>query len=172
MRHILFILLLLPIVLFAQTDWSKSPYDNSSATSVKESVRGEESEEMQETPEKEVRLIYSLDKGFFSTGLFNSKIHMLDADTLRYDQFESLSADFPKVREELSSTKHWSIAAIAFAITTIVGLNVWAYGSGDAASIGGYATLGGLLLEGFCVRQSNNHYNAAIDLYNERMRGY
>lgn len=170
MRNILVVLLLLPFALFAQTDWNKSPYDQPSVEIQNFETATPYVEKTQE-PENQVVLIEGFDKGWFSTGLLGSKVYIMDGDTVRYDRLESLVSGMPKAKEELSSSKNWGYAGIIFALVAVVGVNVWAYGSDDVATGGAIATLGGFFLEGYCVRQSNNHYNTAVDIYNALQRG-
>lgn len=170
MRHILFILLLLPFALFAQTDWSKSPYDQTPVEIQNFETATPYVEKTQE-PENRVVLIEGYDKGWFSTGLLKSKTYIMDGDTVRGNQLEPLLLEIPKAKEELSASRNWGYAGLLFALVAVVGVNVWAYGSDDVATGGAIATLGGFFLEGYCVRQSNNHYNTAIDIYNALQRG-
>lgn len=170
MRHILFILLLLPFALFAQTDWSKSPYDQT-PVEIQNFETATPYEEKTQEPENRVVLIEGYDKGWFSTGLLKSKTYIMDGDTVRGNQLEPLLLEIPKAKEELSASRNWGYAGLLFALVAVVGVNVWAYGSDDVSVGGGIATLGGFFLEGYCVRQSNNHYNTAIDIYNALQRG-
>lgn len=171
MRNILFILLLLPFALFAQTDWNRSPYDQPAEQEDVSTVDVGAYDQAGQYSANGVPLIEGFSKGWFSTGLLGSKVYMLEGDTIRFDRVETMLADIPKAKDELASSKRWGYASIVFALTAIIGVNVWAYGSSDVSAGGGIATLGGLLLEGYCVRQSNNHYNTAIDIYNARLRG-
>lgn len=170
MRHILFILLLLPFALFAQTDWSRSPYDQT-PVEIQNFETATPYEEKTQEPENRVVLIEGYDKGWFSTGLLKSKTYIMDGDTVRGNQLEPLLLEIPKAKEELSASRNWGYAGLLFALVAVVGVNVWAYGSDDVATGGAIATLGGFFLEGYCVRQSNNHYNTAIDIYNALQRG-
>lgn len=188
MRTVLFILLALPFVLFAQTDWSKSPY--ASPLSGTESSAEASADDDAVAPSA-VRLdnpsfdlsagtgplvnqgsegpvsIDGLDRSGILSWLTNSRVYFVKGDTATFDVVESLVSAIPEARDELSSTKAWAVIGIVSAIVAVTGVTMGVVCKGDdMVSLGLSLAVGGYGFEIFSVRQSNNHYNNAVDIYN------
>lgn len=178
MRNILFVLLLLPFALFAQTDWNKPLYPKADAAAV-ESTDEESAEVSTEVPPAAVRLkapardsalIVAEDESGFVAWLTNSKSYFINDDSLEWGELKSLIEAVPKANSEFRSAKFWAFSTFICAITGIVGANVVIWGSDDVRTTGAILFAAGFSLESLSARFYNNHLNRAVDYVNESRR--
>lgn len=179
MRNVLFILFAIPLLLWAQTDWSKSPYETSisgtdevSVGATGPSLDGSAGQDTQVKEKDEKVFIDGLDRSGFFAWLMNSRTYYIQGDTAYYDQVEPLVSQIPKAKEELQSSRSWSIVALVSGAFAIGGIVYGAACKGEGRMAAGYTV--GLVSFGFEIfsgRVANNHYNSAINLYNAYQRG-
>ena len=115
--------------------------------------------------------VEGFDRSGFLSWMTNSRVYYIQGDTATFDRLEPLFSSVPEAKGELNSSKNWATAAVAFAISAVVAGCVGAFSKDDETrSIGLTTAIAGLVLEFFAVRQSNNHYNSAVDIYNDHVR--